>query len=237
MRRRRRPVDWRHGGRSVRRWDTTLLSIALLSVGVGVFAAGVAARFLPEAPVLSSAALWAGLAVAVGAAYSRGRPAGLLRFRPIDILWGVALGLAARLAQGILTSAGSTPFPVSPDLQRGETWLWTWQTAVPAGLVGPVLEEFFFRAVVLVSVYELLRRAIGPVGAACTALSTSACGFAALHLLFAPLAVVDGVALVLLGTLAGLLVLLTGRIWAAVTLHSVYNLVYLSLVVANAALR
>ncbi len=113
-------------------------------------------------------------------------------------------------------------------------WLWVWQTAVPAGFVGPVLEESFFRAVVLVSVYQLLRRSIGPVAGACAALFTSAFGFMALHLLFAPLEVVDSVSLLVLGTLAGLLVLLTGRLWGAVILHSVYNLAYLSLVVLSA---
>ena len=234
---RRRRVDWRQGGSSLRRWDLALLSVALMSAGLGVFAAGAAARFLPGVPVLSTIALWIGLSVAIVAAFARGKPAGLLRFRAVDVIWGVGLGVLARLAQGIAIDANSNAFPVATELQSGEGWLWVIQSAAPAALIGPIVEEFFFRAVVLVCVYQLLRRALGFLAAASAALVASACGFVAIHALFAPLGAVDAVTLFVLGALLGVVVLFTGRIWGAVILHMVYNVIYLALAVVGSAPR
>ena len=84
----------------MRPWNVTVLAVALVGVGLGVVGGGLLARApLPWAPFASTLVLWAGMLAAVGFAFARSRPAGLLKARPIDLLWGVGLGFALRLLQ------------------------------------------------------------------------------------------------------------------------------------------
>lgn len=86
-------------------------------------------------------------------ALTRSRPAGLLRFRVLDVLYAAALGVMLRLAQGWIevASYGRAAFP-SYALIDGRLFPWWWLTDGLAVAVGaPVVDEFFFRGVVLVS--------------------------------------------------------------------------------------
>lgn len=235
---RRRPRDdWRLGGRAVRRWDATVLAGALVGAGLGVVGGGIVAR-IPTvwAPVASTLVLWAGLAAAVAFAFVRARPAGLLRFRSLDLMWGLAFGLGLRLLQGAVSGAGADAFPSVATLD-GHLPAWWWLTdALPAAFLAPVVEEFFFRAVVLVGVYQLLRRSLGSISAGVTALLVSTGAFVVLHASAGALSLVDGVVLFAVGATCSLLVLLTGRIWAAVLAHAVYNTVFVVLVLSGTAL-
>ncbi|WP_454170179.1 CPBP family intramembrane glutamic endopeptidase [Microbacterium paulum] len=237
-RRRRRPrTDWRQGGRTVRPWNVTVLAVALVGVGLGVVGGGLLARApLPWAPFASTLVLWAGMLAAVGFAFARSRPAGLLKARPIDLLWGVGLGFALRLLQGWLSGADASAFPSAPTLDGALPTSWWLTEALPAGLVAPVVEEFFFRTVVLVVVFQLLRRAVGSVAAGLTALLVSAGGFVLLHGAAGALSLTDGIQLFAVGGTCALLVLLTGRIWGAVLTHVIYNVSYLVLVVVGTVL-
>lgn len=236
-RRRARRTDWRQGGRAVRKWDGTVLAVALIGVGVGVVGGGLVSRAaVPWAGFASTLVLWAGMVAAIVFAFARSRPAGLLRFRAIDLLWGVALGLALRVLQGVLSGADVAVFPSAPTLDGSLPASWWLTEAVPAAIVAPVVEEFFFRAVVLVCVYQLCRRSLGGVAAGMTALLVSAGGFVLLHASAGGLTLADGVQLFAVGGTCGLLVLLTGRIWGAVLTHVVYNASYLVLVVIGSTL-
>lgn len=169
------------------------------------------------------------MAAVVIFALTRSIPAGLLRFRPIDLMWGAGLGVGLRLLQGWMEGIESSAFPTVVTLDGSLPQTWWFTTALPAGVVAPVLEEFFFRAVVLVAVYQLFRRSVGLVAASLTALLASAGGFVLLHSAFEALTLTGGVQLFAVGVTCSLTVLLTGRIWGAVCIHAVYNVTFLAL--------
>lgn len=231
---RRRPRDdWRLGGRTVRRWRLSLLAVALISLGVGVLlSAGIGTLWAgPSAAIVSTLVLWIGMLVPVVLAFTRSTPVGLLRFRAVDMLFGVALGLLLRFVQGWLeVGFGGTGALPSYSVIGGEVsagWL-AWEAA-GAVLVAPALEEFFFRGVVIVVVYQALRRSGGRVAASVASIAVSTALFVLLHGVSGS-ASPDGVAAAgLLGVVCGLLVVLTGRIWGAVLVHVAYNATFVGL--------
>lgn len=182
--------------------------------------------------------LWMAMGIAVVSAFRVGRPAGLLEFKALDLLWGVSLGVGLRLCGGIAASVNEQQFPGSGPNATGSGGDWT--EAVlrtgAAGVGGPLIEEFFFRAIVLVAVFELLRRSVGIPAAALTAALSSAGLFVMLHAVFQPVTLIDGVLLVALGLGCSAIVLLTGRLWGAVIAHATYNFVLLSIVATGGLL-
>lgn len=236
-RRRRRRTDWRQGGRSVRRWDLWLLSAALIGVGFGLVGGATISRIgLPWASFASTLLLWLGMAVVVVFALTRSIPAGLLTFRPMDLMWGLGLGLGLRLLQGWTEGVESSAFPSVATIDGSLPQEWWFTTAVPASVIAPLIEEFFFRGVVLVAVYQLFRRSVGVVASSLTALLASAGGFVLLHSAFESLALASGVQLFVVGAVCALTVLLTGRMWGAVCIHVVYNVSFLMLAVLGTML-
>ncbi|WP_019181007.1 CPBP family intramembrane glutamic endopeptidase [Microbacterium yannicii] len=231
---RKRRDDWRLGGRSVRKWRESLLAIALLSLGAGLLA-GTLIDLVSDAPLAAASAtvlVAAGMLVAVVWAFIRSRPVGLLRFRGVDLLYGIALALLLRLTQGwievALGGTGALPSAPAVDLPGG----WWLAEALPAVTIAPVLEEFFFRAVVLISVYTVLRRPFGHV----VAVLASTALFVAVHAMTMSLSVDAAVSLTLLGLVCASLVVLTGRIWGAVLVHLGFNLTFVALAAVGSAL-
>lgn len=230
-------MDWRQGGTAVRKWNYLVLTTALVGVGAGLIVSVTLNRLGgPWTPFASSIALWAGLGVPVVVAFKRARPAGLLRMRSIDLLWGVGIGGGLRLLQGWLSAADSSTFPTLLRSGVSSVWDGIWSYGIPSVLFAPVIEEFFFRAVILVAVYQLLRRSVGALAAATTALLTSAGGFVLLHAAFSSLSLADGIQFFAVGAVCGLMVLLSGRIWGAVLTHLVYNVTYLALAIVGTIL-
>lgn len=211
--------------------------VAVSCAGLGLVGSS-AAEWLSgsRSSVLSTAALWGGLGAAVLVAFIRARPANLLRFKGIDLLWGISLGFTLRLIAGALTSADSSTFPSVDGLGAVPALDWWLTYALPAGLVGPILEEFFFRAVLLVTIYQLLRGVVGVLAAGVSALLFTTAAFLFLHALFNPLTVPDDLQLLLIALVCGLLVLLTGRVWPAVLTHVIYNASYLVLALVGSVL-
>jgi uncharacterized protein len=235
--RRVRRADWRQGGRTVRNWDAKNLSFALLAVGLAMVGSAALGRIsFPWASVSSTLTLWAGLIAAVTFAFARARPAGLLKLRSIDLLWGLGLGIALRLVQGWLTNAQEGPFPSAPTLDGSLSLGWWFTVALAAGIVAPVLEELVFRAVILVTVYQLFRKSVGGFAAGVTACLASAGTFVALHSTSGLSDFIDAMQLFAVGLVCSLCVVLTGRVWAAIFVHIVYNASYLVLVVAGTVL-
>lgn len=228
--------DWRTGGRSSRGWDMTVVAAALFSVGVGVIASALIARVpAPAAGIFSLIALWVCLGVSITFAFVRGRPRGLFTFRVADLTWAVSVGLLLRLIAGLTEGANRSPFPSlgsSGDIPSK----WWIETAMPALIGAPVIEELFFRAVVLIGIYNLLRRSVGTIPAGVTAVLGSALSFTALHLLSGPVAGTTVLQLFLVGLACASTVVLTGRLWAAVGIHFVYNASYLVLVLTGSLL-
>ncbi|SCY46396.1 hypothetical protein SAMN05216488_1914 [Microbacterium sp. LKL04] len=228
--RRQRRTDWRLGGTAVRSWNGSLLVVALLSLGAAIFAGSLVQLLWtnPWAPLASTVVLWVGMLVPVAVAFRRGWPAGLLRFRAADLVYALALGLGLRLLDGWVTDAASRPFPTADPTP---SWLLT--EALPAGLIGPAVEEFFFRTVILVAVYSLLRRPAGRLAAAVAAVLVSTATFILIHVVDGSLPVAESISVGAVGLVCATLVILTGRIWGAVLVHVVYNATMLLLLAAG----
>lgn len=219
------------------RWRSQVLAIALLGVGIGVLVGTGLTLVLPPAwsGPAATAALWIGMLVPIAWAFARSRPAGLLRIRWLDLLWGIGLGLILRMMQGWLSMAagGSGALPSYPSIGGSMPAGFVFTDVLSPVVFAPMIEEFFFRAVVLVSVYTLLRRPVGAVMAGACAVVVSSALFVMLHSLTGALAVDAVVSLSFLGLVCGSLVMLTGRIWPVVLVHVVYNASFVVLALAG----
>lgn len=225
--------DWRLGGRTVLRWREWLLAGALLSLGIGILL-GTVVDWLWDSPWAAASAtviVWIGMLVPVVWALSRSRPIGLLRFRAIDLLYGVVLGGLLRVVQGWMEPlAGGTGALPSFGVVDGQLSAQTWLVEVLGGVaVAPVLEEFFFRGVIIVALYTVLRRPVGKAAAGVVATVVSTGLFVLLHGVLLQQSTDQVIALTALGLICGALVLLTGRIWGAVLVHVTFNAIYLLL--------
>lgn len=232
-RRRQRRTDWRLGGSSVRSWRESLLAIALISLGLGVLAGTLVASIWqsPWAAASATALVWLGMLVPVVWALSRSVPIGMLRFRVIDLLYGVVLAGVLRVAQGSIETSlgGSGALPSYPLIDGGLPAGWWFTDAVSVIVIAPVVEEFFFRCVILVVIYCLLRRISGRGVAAFVAVVLSTGLFVVVHALSAGLDAQSVISLTLLGLVCGALVMLTGRIWGAVLVHIFFNASFVAL--------
>ncbi|KAA9107787.1 CPBP family intramembrane glutamic endopeptidase [Microbacterium rhizomatis] len=230
-------TDWRQGGRTVLAWRDWLLALALVSLGVGVMVGALLSAASPSAAgsVAALVIVWIGMLVPVVWAFTRSRPAGLLRFRAIDLLWGVGLAFVLRLAQGRLTVAlgGSAALPSYPLVDGGLSPEWWFTEALGAIIISPVLEEFFFRAVLIVALFTILRRSMGRPVAGLVAVLVSTLAFVLVHVVDGGGAVDQLVATGILGLVCGALVVLTGRIWGAVLVHVLYGLSFVALALAG----
>jgi len=216
--------DWRLGGRGVHRWDGVVLATALFSCGVAVIASGWVGRsFMPWAPALSVIVLWMGLGLPAVLAFSRGVPARLLTFHASDLLWASCIGLALRILQGMLSDANSSPFPSFSSGAGTRDELAGLTFRVASGLVSPLFEEFFFRGVLLVALYQMLRRPLGFAGAGAAATVASVALFVCLHLFFEGLSGAEVTQLAFVGFGCACYTLATGRLWGAVLIHLIYN--------------
>jgi uncharacterized protein len=239
--RERKHRSWRWGGSSVRRWNWGMVGWAVLALGAGILAGGAAAQFIGGEPgaILSSLALWIAMAAPVVVALRISVPRGLLRFRPVDLVFALGFGLLLRLAQGWLETAGGfRGFPsyliVDGRLPGG----WWFTEALAPVVIAPVVEEFFFHGLVLVAIYVAVLRASRDrtiAGVAAVALSTGL--FVLAHAVVAPVAWYAAVALLLVGLVNGLLVVLTGRLWPAILTHVVYNGSYVVLALVGTFVR
>ncbi|MCR2764226.1 CPBP family intramembrane metalloprotease [Microbacterium sp. zg.B48] len=147
----------------------------------------------------------------------------------MDLLYGVALAGVLRVIQGWLEVAigGSGAIPSYPLVNGQLSSLWWLTDAVSVVVIAPLIEEFFFRGVILVALYTLLRRPFGRVIAGLAAVILSTGLFVLLHGLTGAISTDRLVSVALLGLVCGMLVMLTGRIWGAVLAHVGFNLSFL----------
>jgi membrane protease YdiL (CAAX protease family) len=152
-----------------------------------------------------------------------------LRFRPLDLLWGLTLGVVARVVATVLEIAGYGRMGSAGailDEPAHDLW-WVVMVILAPVLVSPFIEELFFRGLVLRAVSRaavdngaVRRWALG------TAVVVSAATFALVHLVNAGSstgALVIGLSTFLLGLGAGALAAVTGRLGGAIVAHVVFN--------------
>ncbi|MBF4570161.1 CPBP family intramembrane metalloprotease [Plantibacter sp. VKM Ac-2880] len=150
--------------------------------------------------------------------------------RPIDLLWGAAAGFVLRIAVSSLeilfygglpaTAGGAVP------LDTVDQVMFFIVALLAAVALAPIIEELFFRGLVLPSVIGTLR------GGRWIAVVISGLLFAILHLLVVTTvaqAIVVGVGTLLVGLAAGSLAVVTGRLGPAIVTHVVFNTSILAL--------
>ncbi|MGY3565131.1 CPBP family intramembrane glutamic endopeptidase [Sinomonas sp. RB5] len=153
-----------------------------------------------------------------------------LRFRAMDLLWGVGIGCLARAADALIrtVATGSTGLAPQPTLSSiGGIGVQALALGVIAPVViAPILEETYFRGLVLRS----LAAALGRLSAAArwgAAVVITAAAFALVHaLLLAGTpgeAVLTGVSTFLFALLAGAVAAATQRLGGAIVGHVVFN--------------
>ncbi|MGV1034433.1 MAG: CPBP family intramembrane glutamic endopeptidase [Microbacteriaceae bacterium] len=208
-----------------------MLSIALVSLGCGILFANLLSVALPSDALArwwwaGTVALWLSLLVPIVIAARRGTPRGLYRIRLSDIGWGFAIGVLLRLIDGGLSElfTGSATWPsytLNFDDQLPATW-WFGEFIGPV-FIAPVIEELFFRGVLLVSVYRLVRKTVSNTSALGIAVLASSVVFVLAHMFTLGTSLPEAISLSLLGVILGTLVARTGRIWGAVVAHVVFN--------------
>lgn len=229
--------DWRDRGRTTRRWGWEMVGWVVVALGAGVLVGTALTQFVGGAggAALATAAVWLAMFVPIALAFSRSVPRGLLRFRPVDVLYALVFGVMLRISEGWLDMAagGTGAFPTYGTLNA--TW-WFSDLLGPV-IIAPVLEEFFFHAVLLIALYSALRRLTRSraVAGVFSVLLTSGV-FVLAHALTGALTWDAAVTLLLVGLVNGALVVLTGRIWGAVLVHIVFNGSFVVLALIGTAL-
>jgi membrane protease YdiL (CAAX protease family) len=149
-----------------------------------------------------------------------------LRFRPIDLLWGLAVGLLARVAASLIEVAGFGRMG-GGEVTFGETihdgW-WLFGSLLAPVLIAPFVEEVFFRGLVLRAVIGTVvgSRAVS-LG---IAIAVSGLVFALVHVLqvtTASEAWVAGLGTLVFGLAAASVAALTGRLGGAIIAHVTFN--------------
>lgn len=146
------------------------------------------------------------------------------------------MGLTLRTLQGAIGETGVDAFPTVGSTDRIVPFDWWVAVALRGAFLSPVVEEFFFRAVLLVSMFQLLRKPVGAVTASFASVLATSGAFLLIHAPFEPLGAVAALQMFAVGVACGLLVVLTGRIWAAVIAHIVYNSSFLFLMIVGTML-
>lgn len=173
---------------------------------------------------LGYAAFWVPFSAAV-IAWRRGRR--LLRFHPVDVLLGLGVGLIARALAtavefAVYGTASPAVFPRAMPSGFADAALQVFALVIAPLVLAPVIEELFFRGVVI----DALRGRSTMRGPAAIAVLTSAAIFALLHLLgvsSVPAALAGGLSTFALGLGTGILAVTTGRLGGAVIAHVVFN--------------
>jgi len=161
--------------------------------------------------------VWAPLLLAVGVAARRRTDAsGTIRVRLritwMDALVGAFVGLLLRLTMMAIelfavghVSSSSSPFVVDHDA------IWVFAAIIAPAIIAPVVEELFFRGLVLPAIGM---NWVGVIG--------SAIIFAAVHLVygFSPL---TALSTFIVGVVLGVLAVRTQRLGAGIVAHIVYN--------------
>ena len=154
-----------------------------------------------------------------------------LRFRPSDILLGLGLGIAAKVFAFVLTVVAvsvTNHTPESGNFELSTSPLWIVLNGfVVAAVIAPVVEELFFRGLVLRAANNrVLRRGGTAARAVTTAIVASSLSFAALHLYQSPdvtLLIILGGSTLFIGVVNSRVTLRTGRLGAAIIAHALYN--------------
>ena len=210
----------------------------MLLLGAGILLSTLADRLLGGTlgSALSLAALWGGMLAAIILAFARSRPRMLLRFHPFDLLYGIVLGVILRFTQGFLEIAGTgtAAWPTAGTIDGSLPASFWFDGVLAPVVIAPLLEEFFFRAVLLVAIFTAVRRMTNSRSwAGFAAITVTTLLFIGLHLVFDTYTWWSVATLGLVGIVCAGLVVATARIWGAVLTHIVFNGVAVGMLVVG----
>jgi membrane protease YdiL (CAAX protease family) len=149
-----------------------------------------------------------------------------LRFRPIDLLWGLAVGLLARVVASLVEIAGYGQMGGSAAVLGTpvhDAW-WLFGALLAPAIIAPFIEEVFFRGLLLRAVAGATAAA-RPVALA-VAVVVSGAVFALVHIVEVgpgTVALVVGVSTFVFGVGAASIAAATGRIGGAIVAHVTFN--------------
>jgi membrane protease YdiL (CAAX protease family) len=173
-----------------------------------------------------------------------------LRFRPLDFAIGLLAGILLRfasvgIAEIVRIAAGAPATPFAGGIGSDPVWF-VLTAVVAASVITPVIEELFFRGLVLRSIhnavlggptrarardYDPALASPAPRNLRITAGTLAVLGSALLFVAFhldgvpeSPAAVSRLITLLVVGVVLGLLALLTGRLGPSIVTHAVFNL-------------
>jgi membrane protease YdiL (CAAX protease family) len=242
-------ADYRPG--SAVRWGLPQFFIGLVAFVAVVVAVNLLALALPrdaQGPLLFAAVL-AGYGALFGTALLASKRRGTgslardfgLSFRPVDLAIGLGVGLAAKIV-GVLVAiplvglSGGTP---TSNVPLQNDFLWTvLNTVIATTLVAPVVEELFFRGMLLRAIRNGILR--GPAAhprneppspslvrsALLGSVLISSAAFMLVHLYQAldlPTLLVLGSSTLILGLANAVLATRTGRLGPGIVAHIVFN--------------
>ena len=149
-----------------------------------------------------------------------------LRFHPLDLLWGLTIGLLTRVVASLFEIAGYGQMGTSGatlDAPAHDVW-WIVLSLLAPVLIAPFIEELFFRGLLLRAVAAATdaRRPVA-LSVACV---VSALVFALVHVVDAgsPTALwVVGAGTFVFGLAAASVTAVTGRLGGAIIAHVVFN--------------
>lgn len=210
----------------------------MLLLGAGILLSNVADRLVGGTlgSALALAALWGGMLAAIVLAFARSRPRMLLRFHPFDLIYGLALGILLRLAQGYLEIAGTgtAAWPSLGTLDGSLPASFWFDGVLAPVVIAPLLEEFFFHAVLLVSIFTAVRRMTNSRSwAGFAAIAMTSALFIGLHVVFDAYTWWSVAAIGLVGLVCAGLVVATSRIWGAVLTHIVFNAIVVGMLLVG----
>lgn len=139
----------------------------------------------PTSPILNYGSIW--IPLLGGIIYiARGRPLSEfkyqfgLRFRYIDILWGLALGCILRAMSTSIVLLATGHFPMQPAslAESSHDGWWAVSDLIAPIFLAPLIEETFFRGIILRSVGDYPSNK----GMSACAVIITSLGFATLHI-------------------------------------------------------
>ena len=158
-----------------------------------------------------------------------------LRFRPLDLLWGIGIGCVGRAVDAALRLAltGSTGLEQQPTLSSiahlsviGPTAETIALGVVAPVLIAPLLEEIYFRGLIQRGLAEALAR-LGTIARWVAAVVLTSTAFAAVHALLLIAtpgeATLAGLSTFVFALAAGATAAATGRLGGAIVGHVVFN--------------
>ncbi|MEI3865714.1 CPBP family glutamic-type intramembrane protease [Microbacterium sp. CCNWLW134] len=188
--------------------------------GMPGWIAAVASIFAANAPLIIAVAAAAAFTSLIGFA----RATGIRHWIWTDLLYGLFVGIVARaVVELVAPTLGGFGGPLGGAL-TGDATIALAIAASAAVLISPIIEELYFRGLLVRALFDALSDA-GRIGASIVAVTTSTAAFVLLHVVAAGSLVPVGLIIgsLVVGVGCGVLTVVTGRLWAAIAAHVLYN--------------